>query len=121
MNKKDQQFIAQRIRTQYMEKEHSELDSLRELDAAVKRPAKVFAYTFGSIGTVVMGTGMSLIMTELGKILGISFAMPLGIVTGVIGMAMALANYPIYKRILDKRKDKYGATIIELSEKLMNA
>jgi multicomponent Na+:H+ antiporter subunit D len=92
MNKKDQQFIAQRIRTQYMEKEHSELDSLRELDAAVKRPANVFAYTFGSIGAVVMGTGMSLIMTELGKNLGISFAMPLGIVTGVIGMIMGSVN-----------------------------
>ena len=120
MNKKDQQFIAQRIRAQYMEKEHSELDTLRELDAEVKRPANVFGYTFGSVGAIIMGTGMSLIMTELGTILGIGGALPLGIVTGVIGMAMALANYPIYKRILDKRKDKYGAKIIALSEKLMN-
>ena len=120
MNKKDQQFIAQRIRAQYMEKEHSELDTLRELDAEVKRPANVFGYTFGSVGAIIMGTGMSLIMTELGTILGIGGALPLGIVTGVIGMAMALLNYPIYKHILNSRRDKYSEQIIEISEKIIN-
>ncbi len=38
MNKNDQQFMAQRTRTQYMEKQPSELDALRGLDAKVKRP-----------------------------------------------------------------------------------
>ena len=54
MNRNDQQFIAQKIRTQYMEKTPSELDALRELDSKVKRPANVFAYTFGSVSAVVM-------------------------------------------------------------------
>ena len=52
MNTNDQKFIAQRIRTQYMEKQSTELDALRELDAKVKRPANVFAYTFGSISAI---------------------------------------------------------------------
>ena len=55
MNRNDRQFMAQRIRTQYMEKQSTELDSLRELDARVKRPANVFAYVFGSISAVIMG------------------------------------------------------------------
>ena len=120
MNKNDQQFMAQRIRTQYMEKESTELDELRELDAKVKRPANIFAYVFGSISAVVMGAGMSLVMTDIGATLGIANAMVPGIIIGVVGMVMALVNYPIYKGILGSRKRKYGAEILKISEKIMN-
>lgn len=66
MNKNDQEFLIQKIRTQYTEKESTELDALKELDKKVKRPANVFAYIFGSIGAIVMGSGMSLVMTDIG-------------------------------------------------------
>ena len=66
MNKNDQEFLVQKIRSQYTEKESTELDALRELDAKVKRPANVFAYVFGSISTIIMGAGMSLVMTDIG-------------------------------------------------------
>ena len=120
MNKNDQQFIAQKIRTQYMEKESSELDTLRELDAKVKRPANIFGYAFGSISAIVMGAGMSLVMTDIGAAIGITSALVPGIVIGVVGMAMAIINYPIYKKILGSRKNKYGAEILALSDKIMN-
>ena len=120
MNKNDQKFMAQKIRTQYMEKEASELDALRELDAKVKRPANVFGYVFGSISAIVMGAGMSLVMTDIGTTVGITSSMPVGIAVGVVGLALAIVNYPIYKGILNARKKKYGAEIIELSEKIMN-
>ena len=120
MNKNDRQFMAQKIRTQYMEKTPSELDALRELDAKVKRPANVFAYTFGSISAIIMGAGMSLVMTEIGAIVGIGSPMIPGIVIGVVGLGMALLTYPIYKKILNSRKKKYGAQILSLSEKIMN-
>ena len=119
MNKNDQQFMAQKIRTQYMEKQFTELDELRTLDAKVKRPANVFAYAFGSLSAIIMGAGMSLVMTDIGTILGIANAMIPGIIIGIVGMAMAIANYPIYKGILDGRKKKYGAEILALSEKIM--
>lgn len=120
MNKNDQQFIAQKIRTQYTEKPSTELDALRALDAKVKRPANVFAYVFGSVSAVIMGAGMSLVMTEIGAILGIANALIPGIVIGIAGMGMALINYPMYKSILASRKKKYGAEILALSEKIMN-
>ena len=120
MNKNDQQFMAQKIRTQYMEKIPSELDALRELDAKVKRPANVFAYTFGSISAVIMGAGMSLVMTDIGATIGIANALVPGIVIGVAGLGMALLTYPMHKAILNSRKKKYGAEILELSEKIMN-
>ena len=62
MNKNDQIFIAQRIRAHYIEKQATELDALRALDAEARRPANLFAYIFGSIGAIVCGAGMSLVM-----------------------------------------------------------
>ena len=120
MNRNDQQFMAQKIRAQYMGKTTTELDELRILDAKVKRPANVFAYVFGSISAIIMGSGMSLVMTDIGAILGIASTMVPGIAIGVVGMALALINYPIYKGILNSRKKKYGAEILALSEKIMN-
>lgn len=116
---KDQEFIAQKIRAQYTEKQYTELDALKELDAKVKRPANVFAYIYGSISAIVMGAGMSLVMTDIGAIIGLTSAMVPGIVIGVLGMGMALTTYPIYKKILNARKKKFAPQILELSEKLM--
>ena len=120
MNRNDQQFIAQKIRTQYMEKQTTELDALRELDAKVRRPANVFGYVFGSISAIIMGAGMSLVMTDIGATVGIENAMIPGIAVGVVGMILALVNYPIYKGILGSRKKKYGAEILRLSDKIIN-
>ena len=119
MNRNEQQAAA-RIREHYTEKQSTELDTLRELDAKVKRPANVFAYTFGSISAVIMGAGMSLIMTDIGAAIGITSALVPGIAIGVVGLCMALLTYPMYKGILGSRKKKYGAEILKLSDKIMN-
>ncbi|MBQ7981598.1 MAG: dihydropteridine reductase [Oscillospiraceae bacterium] len=123
MNRNDTEFIVQKIRTQYMEKDSTqkELDLLRELDAEVKRPANVFGYTFGSISAIIMGAGMSLVMTDIGAQLGMENTMLPGIAIGIIGMLMALVNYPIYKNILSSRREKYADRILALSEKIMRS
>lgn len=121
MNRNDQHFMAQKIRTQYVEKESTELDALRTLDTKVKRPANTFAYIFGSIGAIVMGCGMSLIMTDIATIIGLSGnTILLGTAIGLAGMLIAVINYPIYKAILRSRKNKYAAEIITLSDKIIN-
>lgn len=122
MNRDDKDFIVQKIRTQYMEKDSSqkELDYLRELDAEVKRPANVFGYVFGTVSAIFMGAGMSLVMTDIGTQLGISDPMVPGVIIGIAGLLMAIINYPIFKRILSSRKNKYSGKILELSEKIMN-
>lgn len=119
MNKNDQEFLVQKIRTQYTEKEHTELDALKELDTKVKRPANVFAYVFGGISAIVMGSGMSLVMTDIGTALGMENAMVPGIIIGVVGMLMAIVNYPIYKKILASRRKQYADRIMQLSDKIM--
>lgn len=119
MNKNDQEFLVQKIRTQYTERENTALDELKTLDAKVKRPANIFAYIFGSISALIMGSGMSLVMTDISEMLSISNPMVYGIVIGIIGMLMAIVNLPLYKGILSSRRKKYADEIIAISEKIM--
>lgn len=118
---KNEQMMAQKIRDKYTDKTPNDVERLRELDAKVRRPAAVFAYIYGSISAVIMGAGMSLIMTDIADIIGMSGdAMILGLILGIAGMAMALLTYPLYKGILASRKRKYGSRVLELSNKIIN-
>ena len=121
MMNRNEQTAAQKIRDRYVEQAPTALDELRALDAKVKRPATVFAYVFGSISAVIMGAGMSLIMTDIGTTLGLADTMIPGIAVGVVGMILALINYPIYKGILSSRKKKYGGRILGLSDRIINS
>ena len=121
MERKDQEFMVQKIRTQYTEKESTQLDALKALDAKVKRPVNVFAYVFGSISAIIMGSGMSLVMTDISQVVGIENPMVTGIVIGVVGMVLALINYPMYKKMLSSRKNKYADQILKLSDEIMKA
>ncbi len=115
---KDKEFAVEKIRSQYTQQENTDLDALKALDARVKKPANVFGYVYGSIGAIVMGSGMSLVMTDIGTMLGMTETLIPGIAVGVVGMGMALTTYPIYKKILNSRKKKYAAKIMELSDRI---
>ena len=104
----------ERIRASYTEKEITKLDELKELDKKVKRPAQIFAYVYGSLSSLVLGTGMCLAM----KVIGNSMALGIGI--GLVGIALTLTTYPIFKAILKARKNKYSNQIFELSDSLLN-
>ena len=67
-----------------------------------------------------MGSGMSLVMTDIGSVIGIENALLPGVIIGIIGLLAALVNYPIYKKILNGRKKKYGDKIITLSDRIIN-
>lgn len=117
MDKKDKEFIVQQIRTQYTEKEFTKVDELKRLDAKVKKPAKIFAYVFGTIGALILGGGMSLIMTDIAN--GSKFAFVIGLIIGVAGLIMSIVNYPLYTRKLAKRRNEYADRIIKLSDEIM--
>ena len=115
----DQEFVVEKIRSQYTEARHTELDALKALDARVKKPAHVFGYVYGTIGAIVMGAGMSLVMTDIGTVLGMAETLVPGIAVGLVGLVMACTTYPIYHKILNIRKKKYAPQILELSERAM--
>ena len=116
---KDTEFMVEKIRSQYMQEQHTELDALKTLDAKVKRPARVFGYAYGTVGAIVMGAGMSLVMTDIGAVLGLEDSLVPGINLGVAGMVMALTTWPIYKKLLASRKKQYASQIMALSERIV--
>ena len=111
-------IYAEQIANEYAPKEDSKVKALRRLDAKAKNPARIFAYTFGIVSTLILGTGMSLIMT------GIIPLTPLvvgcGIVIGCIGILGLSINYPLYRKILTKSKNKYAMDIIRLAGEIAN-
>lgn len=104
---------VKKIKDGYGEKPITQFDKLKSLDKKAKRPAKVFAYVFGTVATLVLGTGMCLAMKVIGDLMAV------GIVIGVVGIIMASVNYPIYKAIMKSRKAKYCRRIFELSEEIL--
>lgn len=117
MSANEMEIQAEQIRSQYEEKQPTDLDKLKALDAEVKRPANVFGYAYGAVSALIMGAGMSLVMTEIGsKLKGLRTA---GVVIGTVGLGMSLSTAPIYKKILNKRKKEYAPKILELSEMIM--
>lgn len=113
-----QQSQVENIRRKYLPKEESPMETLLRLDAIPGKKASAWSIALGILGALVMGTGMSLAMTELGEALG-SLAMVLGVIVGVVGMALAAMAYPLYCRVLRKERQRIAPQILTLSEKLM--
>ena len=94
---------------------------LRRLDASVTQTAQTVALILGIIGTLILGFGMSLCMTELAEILG-SYkdkAMVIGIAVGIAGGILASLAYPIYNAIVKAQRKKLAPEIIRLADELM--
>ena len=107
---------AENIRRQYapQSEQQGKLNRLKSLDAKVRRPAIVFAYVFGCVGTLILGTGMCLAMKVIGNMVAA------GIAVGAVGIVAVCVNYFIYKVIIKHRKNKYSDQILKLSDELLN-
>ncbi|MCD7842529.1 MAG: dihydropteridine reductase, partial [Lachnospiraceae bacterium] len=77
-------IYAESLANEYAPKDTSKVVALRKLDRKAKRPADIFAYTFGVVGALVTGLGMCLSMQVIGpqSVAG----MAAGVVIGVIGL-----------------------------------
>lgn len=112
-------IYAEQLANEYAPKNTSKVVALRKLDRRAKLPATVFTYTLGILSSLVLGVGMCLTMGVLGSGAGAHFA--LGIVAGVVGLAGAGVNYPLYKKLLEKGKKKYAFEIVELAKEISEA
>ena len=106
------------IRKKYLPKEENKMEQLRKLHAIPTQKAQAASLAVGIIGALIMGTGMSLAMTDIGAELG-SLAMVLGIFAGVAGMVLAALAYPAYNRVLRKQREKIAPEILRLSDELL--
>lgn len=118
-----EQAEIRRIRDKYTAPAEVEdkMTRLRRLDASVTNTAQAVALVFGVIGTLLLGFGMSLIMTEISDVLGLSesLAMVMGITVGVVGGALASLAYPIYNAIVRAKRKKIAPEIIRLTDELI--
>ena len=107
---------AERIASEYTPKPASKLVALKKLDRKAKLPANIFTYSFGIVGSLLLGVGLCLCMGQIGAAL--PFAMPLGVVVGLLGIVMVSVNYPIYLKLLAAGKKRYAFEIMELAKQI---
>ncbi len=117
---KEQEEIR-RIRQKYQDKEEDGISRLRKLDGKVSQKATIVSLVLGIVGVLVMGTGMSLIMTELSSLLGLTgvLSMVVGVVISLVGIIMLVLAYPVYNTVLKKEREKIAPEILKLTEELM--
>ena len=111
-------IYAEQIANEYAPKQTSKVKSLKKLDMKAKKPANVFAFTFGIASSLVLGVGMCLSMGVIGA--STPLMMGAGIAIGCLGIAGVSVNYPLYKQILTNSKNKYAADIIQLANEIAN-
>lgn len=114
----EQQEEIKQIRQKYAAPEENKMEQLRKLDRQASRKAQAWAIAFGAIGALVLGTGMSLAMTDLSGFLG-GTAMIIGIPVGLVGIALVTLAFPIYNRILKKERQRIAPEILRLTDELM--
>lgn len=117
---KDKDEIS-RIRKKYeVNAKDNKLKRLHDLDASVQGYASSASIAIGTIGTLIMGTGMSAVMVEeFGTYLNLGiYTTPIGIAVGIAGLAIAICAYPVYRAVSEKRKKQIAPEILSLIEEL---
>jgi len=113
-----QQQEIEAIRKKYLPKEEDKMERLRRLHAIPTQKAQSASIALGILGTLILGTGMSLILTELGSTLG-PLAMVIGILVGILGLILIALAYPLYNAVLRKERQRIAPEILRLSEELL--
>ena len=109
-------IYAEQLANEYAPKDTSKVVALRKLDTKAKLPAIIFAYTFGIIAALVTGIGMCFSMNVIGN--GTSTMFVLGVIIGIIGLMGMGINYPVYRKMQAKGKQKYAFEIMELAKEI---
>lgn len=109
-------IYAEQLANEYAPKDASKVVALRKLDAKAKMPATIAVYTIGIVAALVMGMGMCLSMKVIGN--GSTGMFVIGVVLGILGIAAAGINYPLYKKLIARGKEKYAYEIMELAREI---
>jgi len=113
-----QQKEVEAIRSKYLPREEDKMDQLRRMHRIPTQKAQAASIAQGVTGALILGTGMSLCLTELGSSLG-NFAIVLGIIIGLAGMVLAALAYPVYNRTLKKERKRIASDILKLTDELL--
>ena len=109
---------VEEIRNAYLPKQEDKMDQLRKLHALPTQKAQAASIALGVIGALILGTGMSLCMTDLGAALG-GLAMAVGIPVGIVGIVLVALAYPVFKRRLKKERERIAPEVLRLTDELL--
>lgn len=115
----ERQQEIENIRKKYLPKEEDKMEQLRTLHHSATRKAKSASIAIGVIGALILGTGMSLCMTELGALLDGLLGMVIGILVGLVGLVMVALAYPVYNSVLKKERERIAPEILRLTDELL--
>ena len=114
----ERQQEIEAIRKKYLPPEEDKMEQLRRLHSIPTQKAQAASIAIGVLGTLILGTGMSLCMTDLGEALG-HLAMVIGILVGILGLVMVALAYPLYNMVLKNERRRIAPEILRLSEELL--
>lgn len=116
-----EQEELKKIRQKYQPKEVDKMEQIRKLDAGVTQKGTIYSIATGILGALVMGSGMSLLMTNLGESIGMNgtVTMVLGSIIGIIGLGLVGLAYPLYHYITKKERERIAPEILRLTDELM--
>ena len=118
-----EQEEIKRIRKKYAEDsartDESSIERLRRLDASVTKKGTTVSLIVGTLGSILMGSGMSLVMTDLGALLPGMLSLFIGIAVGVVGIVGVALAYPIYKAITKKERERIPPEVLRITEELL--
>lgn len=113
-----QQQEVEHIRKKYLPPREDKMEKLRRLHQSATHKAQSASIALGVIGTLILGTGMSIVMTEIGELLG-AYAMVIGILIGLAGLVLVALAYPVYNATLKKERERIAPEILRLSDELL--
>ena len=108
-----QQSEIDAIRRKYLPKEENKMETLRKLDRSVESSGQMVSLVIGILGALLLGVGMCCTMVWSESLFVV------GIIVGILGMAVMGFAYPVYKKVTKKKREELGPRIIALSEELM--
>lgn len=105
-----QQAELETIRKKYLPEEETKMDKLRRLDKSVTRQGTLISIIVGTFGTLIMGIGMCMCLEWQQFVLGI--------ILGILGIAILAAAYPVFNKITQEQKEKIAPEILRLTEEI---
>ncbi|MGN0639178.1 MAG: hypothetical protein ACI4J0_12475 [Huintestinicola sp.] len=109
---KEQEEIK-KIREKYIPRESDKMEQLRSLDRRVTNKGTLISVSVGVVGTLLLGVGMCCTMLWADSFFVV------GVIVGIIGIAVLSAAYPLYTYIIKKEREKIAPEIIRLTDELM--
>lgn len=110
-----------KIRKKYIAPIENEdkMSQLRRLDKGVNSKATTAALVVGIVGTLIMGIGMSLVMTDIGAVLGEILSIAVGTGIGIVGIVLVCLAYPVYNSTVKRERKRIAPEILRLTDELM--